>query len=152
MDIEEIYQQYQHKVFRLCLGYTNDVEWAKDLVQETFIQVHLHLKKFRSESSIGTWVYRIAVNICLRQIERANKQKMVKSDMVQSSGSEKIDEELIGRLYDAIATLEHSDRLIITMVLEGVKNPEIAEILGVNEGNIRVKIHRIKKQLSKIIA
>ena len=152
MQFEEIYHQFQHKIFRLCLGYTNDEDWAKDLVQETFIQVHLHLHRFRNESSVGTWVYRIAVNICLRQLDKDERQKKATEGLEYAPEADRPDSEMIDKLYDAIAQLKQTDRLIITMVLEEVKNPEIAEILGISEGNIRVKIHRIKKSLSKLMA
>ncbi len=152
MQFEEIYWQYQHKIFRLCLGYANDEDWAKDLVQETFIQVHLHQHKFRNESSVGTWVYRIAVNLCLRQLDKEIRQQKATEGLQHIPEADRPDDEMVDRLYGAIASLEHTDRLIISMVLEGVKNPEIAEILGTSEGNIRVKIHRIKKSLSKLLA
>ena len=73
MVFEEIYKTYWNKVFRLCMGYVNDQDWANDIVQETFIKVWQELPKFRNESSIGTWIFRIASNHCLRQLENNNR-------------------------------------------------------------------------------
>jgi RNA polymerase sigma-70 factor (ECF subfamily) len=52
------------------MGYVNDYDLAQDLAQETFIIVWQKLETFRNESSIGTWIFRIASNNCLRQIEK----------------------------------------------------------------------------------
>ncbi len=70
MIFEEIYEAYWSKIYRLCMGYVNDAEWAKDIAQETFITVWQQLPKFRNESAIGTWIFRIASNNCLRQLEK----------------------------------------------------------------------------------
>jgi RNA polymerase sigma-70 factor, ECF subfamily len=149
MEFEEIYRTYNPKVFRLCLGYVNDKDWAKDLTQETFIQVWQNLNKFRNESSIGTWIFRIASNICLRQIDRSSK--VIKTEIpfqIEDKKDDSISEQL-ELLYKCIATLEETDRLIISLVLEDLPQKEIAIITGVSEGNIRVKIHRIKQLLTQ---
>jgi len=73
MNFEEIYKSYWQKIFRLCMGYVNDYELAQDMAQETFIIVWQQLSKFRNEASISTWIFRIASNNCLRQIEKQNR-------------------------------------------------------------------------------
>lgn len=70
---EEIYKSYWQKIFRLCMGYVNDHNLAQDLTQDTFIKVWEQLPKFRNESNIGTWIFRIASNNCLRHIEKQNR-------------------------------------------------------------------------------
>lgn len=149
MGFEELYNLYNPKVFRLCLGYVNDRDWAKDLTQETFIKVWENLPKFRNESSIGTWIFRIASNICLRQIERSSK--MVRTEIPFQIEDKKEDHlsEQLDLLYKCIATLEETERLIISLVLEDLPQKEIAIITGISEGNIRVKIHRIKQTLTQ---
>lgn len=79
MVFEEIYELYWQKIFRLCMGYVNDSELAQDLAQETFIIVWQQLPKFRNESSIGTWIFRIASNTCLKQIEK--EKRFAKADL-----------------------------------------------------------------------
>lgn len=149
MKFEEIYTVYSPKIFRLCMGYLNDKDWAKDLTQETFIKVWQNLDKFRNESSIGTWVFRIASNICLRQIEQSLKiQKTEMPFQIEDKKEEHFNEQ-VELLYNCINTLEESDRLIISLVLEDLPQKEIATITGISEGNIRVKIHRIKQTLTQ---
>ncbi|UKJ08873.1 RNA polymerase sigma factor [Solitalea lacus] len=149
MTFEEIYQAYSPKVYRLCMGYVNDSDLAKDLTQESFISVWQNLSKFRNDSAIGTWIFRIAANNCLRQLE---KEKWVMKaelpteleDVIQEGSN--VQEKL---LFKFIAELEETDRLIISLELEELPQAQIAEIIGISEGNIRVKIHRIKEKILK---
>ena len=148
MKFETIYKTYWQKVFRLCMGYVNDIDAAKDLAQETFINVWKQLPKFRNESSIGSWIFRIASNTCLRQIQK--ESKMPKSELpleIKDEISETNIEKDIQFLYQCISELQEVERIIISLELEDMNQKEIAEIVGLSEGNVRVKIHRIKEKL-----
>lgn len=149
MDFNTLFYMYHDKVFRLCMGYVNDKDAAQDLVQETFISVWKNLSRFRNESSIGTWIFRIATNNCLRSIER-NKRIPKERLTVQIEDKTEQNSELnMNLLYRFISELTEIDRIIIGLELEEVRQSEIAKITGLSESNIRVKIHRIKKILSK---
>jgi RNA polymerase sigma-70 factor (ECF subfamily) len=131
------------------MGYVNDYEWAKDLTQETFIIVWQQLPGFRNESSIGTWIFRIASNNCLRQIEKQNRFPKANFPRDLSEEKQLALEPQINFLYQCIAELPETDRIIISLELEDVKQSEIATITGLSEANIRVKIHRIKEKLTR---
>ena len=149
MAFEEIYELYWQRIFRLCMGYVNDPDLAQDLAQETFIIVWQQLPKFRNESSVGTWIFRIASNNCLRQIEK--EKKFAKTDLpvnLEEKKQESIEPQ-IQMLYQFISELPETDRIIISLELEEVKQAEIAHIVGLSESNIRVKIHRIKEKLTQ---
>lgn len=149
MVFEDIYELYWQKIFRLCMGYVNDTELAQDLAQETFIIVWQQLPKFRNESGIGTWIFRIASNNCLRQIEK--EKRFTKTDLPINLEEKKQEsmEPQIKMLYQFISMLPETDRIIISLELEEVKQAEIAHIVGLSESNIRVKIHRIKEKLTQ---
>lgn len=149
MVFEDIYELYWQKIFRLCMGYVNDTDLAQDLAQETFIIVWQQLPKFRNESSIGTWIFRIASNNCLRQIEK--EKKFSKADLPINLEEKKQEsmEPQIQLLYQFISELPETDRIIISLELEEVRQAEIAQITGLSEANIRVKIHRIKEKLTQ---
>lgn len=150
MNFETIYKTYWQKVFRLCMGYVNDIDAANDLAQETFIKVWKQLPNFRNESSIGTWIFRIASNTCLRQIQK--ESKMPKSELpleIKDEISETNIEEDIQFLYQCISELQEVERIIISLELEDMNQKEIAEIVGLSEGNVRVRIHRIKEKLTR---
>jgi RNA polymerase sigma-70 factor (ECF subfamily) len=149
MVFEDIYRDYWNKVFRICMGYVNDHDWAKDIAQDTFITIWKQLPNFRNEAAIGTWIFRIASNNCLRQIERQNK--MPKSEMPEEIEykPDPDKESQTQFLYQCIAELPETDRIIISLELENVKQAEIASIVGLSETNVRVKVFRIKEKLTK---
>lgn len=131
------------------MGYVGDADWAQDIAQDTFVVVWQQLATFRNESSLGTWIYRIATNNCLRQLER--DKRAPKDELPIHLPEEKsVDiEPQIQLLYKFIAELPEIDRIVISLELEEVKQADIAQIVGLSESNIRVKIHRIKERLTK---
>lgn len=147
MSFEEIYNTYWQKIFRLCMGYVNDTHLAKDMTQETFITVWEQLPKFRNESKVSTWIYRIATNNCLKQIERTKRLQKTESNRISDDGNPNLEPQ-IQLLYKYISELAEMDRIIISMELENINQAEIANVVGLSEVNVRVKIHRIKKQLT----
>ena len=149
----EIFEANSKKIFHLCYGYTGDDDAANDLLQETFLKVWQNLDKFRNQAMISTWIYRIAVNTCLTYLRSEKRQ--AKDELTEQLIETKAEEfseknEQIALLYKCISKLEESERIIITMVLDEVPYTEIAEISGISEGNLRVKIHRIKQKLTEL--
>lgn len=131
------------------MGFFNDYSLAQDLAQDVFVRVWQHLPDFRGESSIGTWIFRIATNVCLRQAElqKSLSHTDIRLEAVAEESGD--DSSQVQALYKAIAGLPEMDRLIISLYLEELKQYEIAQITGLSEVNVRVKIHRIKSMLAK---
>lgn len=147
-----LYNKHAAGIKKLCLGYTGDASLAQDLLQETFIAVWNNMEKFRADASWSTWIYRIAVNTCLGQL-RKKKENIVDIETSVVAGlPDDINnkEQQVQLLYKCISKLAETDRLIITMVLEDTPYDQIASITGITENNLRVKIYRIKKQLTDI--
>lgn len=149
MNFEQIYNAYWDKVFRLCLGYFNDYALAQDLAQDVFVRVWQYLPTFKGKSDIGTWIFRIATNVCLRQSQRQKNvsQTGIPLEVLASESAEKSVQ--VQALYKAISELSEIDRLIISLYLEEMKQSEISQIIGISEINVRVRIHRIKTALAK---
>ncbi|MEO5911039.1 MAG: sigma-70 family RNA polymerase sigma factor [Pelobium sp.] len=148
LNFKEIYETYSSQIYRVCLGYVNDQEQAKDLMQETFISVWKNLSSFRHQSKISTWIFRIATNNCLRHLEKA--KRIITTELpyqIEEKEEVKQDDKVLF-LYRCISELEETDRLIISLVLEDLPQAEIATIIGLSVGNIRVKVHRIKEKLT----
>jgi RNA polymerase sigma-70 factor (ECF subfamily) len=141
--LEEIYTSYWEKVYRLCKAYAG--EEGKDLAQETFLIVFEKLHAFRGESNIGTWIFRIATNVCLQK-GRVRFTSLI-DEIPEEIAEDQRDQ--VDLLYRFIGELKELDRLIISLELEEMPQAEIARITGMSEGNIRVRIHRIKETLSK---
>lgn len=149
MVFEDIYKAYWQKIFRLCMGYINDYDLAQDMAQETFIIVWQQLPKFRNEANISTWIFRIATNNCLRQIEKQNRFPKAELPINLVDVKQSNFEPQINLLYQFISELPETDRIIISLELENIKQSEIANIVGLSEANIRVKIYRIKEKLTQ---
>jgi RNA polymerase sigma factor (sigma-70 family) len=152
---KEIFDANSKKIYHLCFGYTGDDDAANDLLQETFLKVWQNLEKFRNQSMISTWIYRIAVNTCLTYLKSEKRQakdeltpNIIENREEETQDKEK--QEQIKTLYQCISKLDEHERIIITMVMDEVPYPEIAEVSGISEGNLRVKIHRIKHKLTEL--
>jgi RNA polymerase sigma-70 factor (ECF subfamily) len=151
-EFTNLYNEYGPGIRKLCLGYTGDAVLAQDLLQETFIAVWNNMQKFRADAKWSTWIYRIAVNTCLTYLRKKiatlvdidNTQAAMLPDDINTKEQE------VQLLYKCISQLQETERVIITLVLEDKPYDEIAAITGITEANLRVKIYRIKKQLTQI--
>ena len=80
-DFDQLYEEFSGRIYKLCLSYSGDQLFADDLHQETWIAVWNSLPKFRGESKIGTWIYRIAINTCLVGLKK-EKNKDQNSEII----------------------------------------------------------------------
>jgi RNA polymerase sigma factor (sigma-70 family) len=154
-NFDSLYQLYYTKVHRLCKGYFNgDNDIASDATQEVFIKVWGNLSKFRNESNISTWIFKIASNTCLMYLRKQSNRKEVRTNQFLEISVE-IDsietEAKLSKMYSCIQQLEPANKLIIMMVLENLSYDKIALIIGITEENLRVRIHRIKSKLTKCV-
>jgi RNA polymerase sigma-70 factor (ECF subfamily) len=151
---EMLYRDYGPMVMQIALGYMKgDAVIAADLTQEVFINIWNALAKFRGASSYKTWIYRITVNTCLLYLRSASKRKIlypgteVALDLSESPDHSADQHKT---LYRAIGALEEFDRLIVMMMLDEMSYEDMAQITGLKEGNIRVKLHRLKTKIREI--
>lgn len=150
-----IYEAHYDQVFRLCKGYFNGQEGlAADATQEVFLKVWQHLSTFRGEAKISTWLYRIAVNTCLSFLRKPSVRHEIKTEQVPDVAAEAYNplmEERLQKMYSCMQQLDETGKVIILMVLEGLEYSTIAAVVGISEDTLRVRIHRIKKQLSTCV-
>jgi RNA polymerase sigma-70 factor, ECF subfamily len=146
----ELFEQYRERILRLCHGYLNSPD-ADDLFQEIMTRVWDNLPGFRGEARPSTWLYRIAVNSAL--LYRRKKMASAPLEEVADAGPSPPEEiekrERVAALRRAIAALPEQERLIATLLLEGLSYKEIAEIAGITVNYVGVKVTRIKQALEK---
>ena len=153
----EVFQQNKEKVFRICRSYSDNKEDAEDLFQEVLINIWKSLPGFKGTSSVDTWIYRITVNICLRARHFSSKRKkiVVHVDGVELENTgEEISEdknEEFERLEACVEKLDGVNKSIVLLYLEDLSYRKIAEITGLSENHIAVKIKRIKGKLLKCL-
>lgn len=156
---KELLAENKAMIYRLCYGYLYNKEEIEDLFQEILINIWNSLDKFRNESKISTWIYRIAVNSALMYNKKEQKLKSVFTKFeIEHSDKREDDtheyqekEDQIQKLRKAIAQLKKQDRLIISLVLEGMKYEEISEVMGLTMSNVGVRINRIKTNLFQLM-
>jgi RNA polymerase sigma-70 factor (ECF subfamily) len=152
----DLFNQYKGMVLQVATGFLQgDKELANDLLQEVFINTWIALPNFKGESSPKTWIYRITVNTCLsflrKQAGKRQLQVQALPEQVADAIADTNTPKDYNQLYAAIGQLESTDRLIIMMVLDEMEYPEISSVMGISEGTLRVKIHRIKQRLKNIM-
>ncbi|MFK8162046.1 MAG: RNA polymerase sigma factor [Lewinella sp.] len=153
---KQVYEQSKDKVYRLCLGFMGNTSDAEDLFQEVLIKIWNNLDKFRKDSNVNTWIYRIATNTALNYLKSKSREREHSRDFnsvelssmpTESSSFDK--EQKIRQLYQEIAGLKEIEKIIISLVLDNCSYSDIAEITGLSSSNVGVRINRIKKTLSK---
>ena len=145
----DLFRANKPRIERLCYGYLGSRDEVEDLFQEIMANVWNSLPSFREESSAATWLYRIAINTAL-VYRRKRRPAEELTDIADQRGSPYHDleqQERLAALRTAIAGLPDQDRLIVTLLLEGLSYREIAEVTGITVNYVGVKISRIKQVL-----
>jgi RNA polymerase sigma-70 factor (ECF subfamily) len=153
----KIVKENHERIERICGYYNSNAEIRKDAYQEVLINIWNSLDNFRGDSAISTWVYRVAVNTSISFSNKSIKQSKIYIDLDTQNLSSIIDEEnlraklkeekQLEKLHHELNQLTIIDSALISLQLEGLSIKEIAEIIGITEANVKVKIHRIKTLL-----
>ena len=144
-------------IFKVTLVYTFNEEDQKDLYQEIVYQLWKSYDSFRGDAKISTWMYRIALNTAITSFKKTKRrpdQNRLTYDNFQIK-DESYDteiEENIKHLHRAVAQLTGVEKSIVLLYLENKKYEEIAEITGITQNYVRVKMNRVKKKLKKLMA
>lgn len=147
---EDWLQRYKALIFKIVRAYTKDAMDRDDLFQEITIQLWRSIPTFRAESAVSTWIYRISLNTAMTWTRKEKKHRHSENlDHIQPvlEESTALIDERLEWLYDQIQKLDVIDRSIALLLLENFSYQEMADILGITQSNVGVKINRIKKQL-----
>lgn len=149
---------------RICRVYERDLDARQDLYQEIMFQLWRSLPSFTGASAIDTWMYRVALNTALAHVRRQSRRRETvlpdgeRLDADAAAASLGADEDAFElddhseRLHAAIQRLDGVDRMLVTMQLDGRSYREMAEVIGISESNVGVKLHRIRKTLARALA
>ncbi|MGG1658770.1 sigma-70 family RNA polymerase sigma factor [Brevibacillus sp. NRS-1366] len=150
---EQIMREYGTRVLRLVTFLVKDKNLAEDITQDVFVKVYRHLPGFRQESSIHTWLYRIAVNECkgfLRSWAFRNIRfsAWIKKDGDVSTEHLVLDQVERDQLVAYVLGLSPPYRQVIALhYYADLSIGEVAEVLSVSEGTVRTRLHRARQQL-----
>ncbi|MCP4569257.1 MAG: RNA polymerase sigma factor [FCB group bacterium] len=162
----QLVERYKHKVLNTCFRFVADKDDAEDIAQETFVEVHRSLPRFREESSLSTWIYQIAVSKSLDFMRKKNRKKRrglfggtirlddhpVDIPAPESENPEKQlqDKERNIILQQALDSLPKNQcAAFVLSKYDGMSYQEIANTLKTTVGAVESLIHRARKNLQK---
>jgi RNA polymerase sigma-70 factor (ECF subfamily) len=163
-----LFEQYSDKLYRLAVGLLGDEDEAEGVVQDTFLRLFEKLDGFEGRSKLGTWLYRVAYNI---SVDRLRKRRPVQSLVTEDGADDELfmpailtdwsrapeplfaGVEAQAELERAIGQLPESLRAAFLLrEVEGLSTAESANVLGIKEGAVKVRLHRarllLREQLS----
>jgi len=167
-DFQKIHEDFRPKILRYMTRMVGEGE-AEDLTQEVFAKIGRALKAFRGDSALSTWIYQIATNAALDRLRRpsarpGDEKRLPIEDIVETeadkeiwTGEDKasteqrvIRQEMNGCIREIIETLPQTYRSVIVLSeLEGFKDTEIADILGLSLQATKIRLHRARTRLKK---
>jgi RNA polymerase sigma factor (sigma-70 family) len=151
---EHIIRRYNKRLYRMGMAILRDGMEAEDAMQVTYINAFRHLADFERRSSLGTWISRIMLNECLARKNKKQRLKITEEMNHQNfitmntPASLLINKELSGALETAIAQLPEKYRMVFVLrEVEDLSVRETADVLSLNEANIKVRLNRAKTML-----
>jgi len=161
----QLVSDYQDKVFNTCISFVKNSDDADDLTQEVFIEVYNSIHKFRKDSKLSTWIYRITVNKSLEYIRKMKRKKRfgvfhwISNEESESEfqvpdfdhpGVLAENKEKAKILFSAIEELPEKQRIAFTLhKLEDLSYEQIAEIMQKSLSSVESLMHRAKNNLKK---
>jgi len=165
LEFREIVIDNQDKVYNLCLGFMKNAEEAEDMAQEVFVHVFQQIKKFKGESKLSTWIYRITSNKCLEEIRKKSRQKRsakledISDAVIQNKAADFFhpgvaleDRERAKILFEAIEKLPDQQRIAFTLAkVEQLSYEEISKVMEKSISSIESLLFRAKKNLRELL-
>jgi RNA polymerase sigma-70 factor (ECF subfamily) len=150
----QLYVRTSERVYRLLLKMTRDAEQAFDLAQDTYVRAFTRIEQFDGRSSLGTWLYRIAVNEALQFMRRTATARAGQERLAEPPVSECDNPQAAARIdvADALATLPPEDRAILLLrYQEGLDYAAIAEITGCPDGTVASRLSRARARMRGLL-
>jgi len=158
---DELYRAHAGRLYNLVFRMAGSADEAEDLLQEVFLHAHRKLASFRGDSSLGTWLYRLAVNHCLDFL-RGRQAKMTRiTDSLDEEGAAEPAATMprvptaVSRLdlERSIAKLPEGCRAAFVLHdVEGFEHNEVAKLLGVSEGTSKSQVHKARMKLRAMLS
>ncbi len=163
-DFAAVFSEYERPIYNYLFRMTQNQAEAEDLTQETFIRVHRNLSSFRGDSSLSTWIYRIATNVSLDHFRRRTTQQSkaaapleeAKPNVEWANEAPSSPEQQTAQSEMSACVDGHIERLppsyraaLVLHDMQGLKNREIAEVLDCSLSTVKIRLHRARKKLQE---
>jgi RNA polymerase sigma-70 factor, ECF subfamily len=153
-------KEHGSSVMKVARAYTLTSEERQDLAQEILLQAWRSLPRFEGKANPATWFYRVALHTAMNwhrkdQPRRSRQQSLLEVQTAVTEGSDGGEHaqqrETVKRLYQAIHQLPKTDAALVLLYLDELSYGEMAEVLGISESNVGVKLNRAKKALGVLM-
>ena len=162
----EVYATHARMVYNLCLNQLRNKDEASEATQDVFVKVHEKLPGFKGDSSLRTWIHRIAINTCLDRIKAAKRKKRsffgislsseertVEVAVFDHPGVRLEEREAMERLFADIDTLPENQRTALLLKgTEGLSMEEIADVMGLSAKAVESLLSRARANLKSRMA
>ncbi|MBQ5738013.1 MAG: sigma-70 family RNA polymerase sigma factor [Alistipes sp.] len=145
-------REHKGTIYTVCYMFSNNPQEVADLFQEILINLWKGFPKFRGDSNVRTWIYRVSLNTCISSERKESRNKdtlPLKMDINLFDDSDE-DSKQVQMLRARISKLGPFDRAIVLLWLENLSYDEIGAIVGISAKNVSVRLVRIKDQLKKM--
>jgi RNA polymerase sigma-70 factor, ECF subfamily len=152
--------EHSSAVFKVARAYTLTSDECQDLAQEILLQAWLSLPNFEGKAHVATWFYRVALHTAMNwhrkdKTRRSRQQPLVEVQAVapeaSNSAEQALQRETVEQLYKAIHQLSKTDAALVLLYLDEMSYREMAEVLGISENNVGVKLNRAKRALGELM-
>lgn len=164
---EALVRQHQDRMYDFCFRMLGDREEAVDLLQEIFVSVHQNVRKFREDSKLSTWLFRIGKNHCLNRLKYLHRRGRGRSEefgdvpeaaLADAVGSQPRPDEALAakrerqRVQEAISRLDADQRLLVALRdIEELSYEEIVDITDLPLGTVKSRLHRAREKLAEMM-
>lgn len=163
-----VFEQYRDRIYGHILHLVRDPSEAEDLTQETFLRVHRKLDSLENRATLGVWLYRIATNICYDRFRQSSSRQTAETrsdtpvpddvDALPAGPDDPGLDQVVEQTEMSACVQEFLDQLsddyrtvILLHDLQGLTNPEIAQMLGCSLATVKIRLHRARVKLREAL-
>lgn len=152
LQFTKMVKEYRKTIYTICYFFSKDTEEVNDLFQEILTNLWKGFPKFRGESDIRTWIWRVSLNTCSNQKRKKDSrvQTVPLSMDIDLYNDDDQHSRQIQMLYDRINRLDVFDKAIILLWLENMTYQDIASVIGISTAAVTTRLFRIKEQLKSM--
>jgi RNA polymerase sigma-70 factor, ECF subfamily len=157
---EELYRAHAGRLFSVACRLLGNPADAEDLLQEIFMAAHRKLDTFRGEAALGTWLYRLATNLCLDHLRSRSGRSSQLTDSIEDevglfdAATSGLADQTVTKmdLERALARLPEGCRAAFVLHdIEGLEHREVADVLGIAEGTSKSQVHKARTKLRALL-
>ncbi len=148
---EDLFRQFQGRVFAWIVRIVRDRGVAEDLTLETFWRIYLARARFRPDGNFGAWAFRIATNVALKHLRRRRLEEALPGDIAQEDLPDAaVQQEAVAQIERAVRKLPAKLQVVVMLALvEERPYQEIADALGIAVGTVKSRVFRAVRMLRK---